>query len=201
MAACGSLKEESSPVALVNGEEMTKEEFDTYYEEVKHYYLMYCVDLESEEMKGYSDEINNQIIEELVNRKLLLQFAEKESVKIREAEIQESIENIKSQFENEEVFQQELSAFNLTEEELKEDIEETLIIQEYVVSRAEKGELDVCEEEIESLYDHYSSAQDMLEYQEIRPALLEELEHQKEQELTTRLIDEHRQESDIEILL
>jgi foldase protein PrsA len=69
----------------------------------------------------------SKTLEELIEEKLLLNWAEKNKIKVEKKEIEDFLKQIKSRFNSEDEFKNELKRMNITEEEYKKIIENTLI--------------------------------------------------------------------------
>jgi len=68
----------------------------------------------------------SRTLEELIEEKLLLNWAEKNKIKVDKKEIEDFLKQIKSRFNSENEFKNELKKMNITEEEYKKMIENTL---------------------------------------------------------------------------
>jgi foldase protein PrsA len=68
----------------------------------------------------------SKTLEELIEEKLLLNWAEKNKIKVEKKEIEDFLKQIKSRFNSEDEFKNELKRMNITEEEYKKMIENTL---------------------------------------------------------------------------
>jgi len=69
----------------------------------------------------------SQTLEELIEEKLLLNWAEKNKIKVDKKEVEDFLKQIKSRFNSEDEFKNELKRMNITEEDYKKMIENTLI--------------------------------------------------------------------------
>lgn len=207
-AGCGETgpaEEQDTAVAMVNGEEIGRGEFEFYMQQVKSMYEMQGVDLESDEMQEMREGVEQQVLEELINRALLLQRAEDQGFSADEEEVQEEYEYLQEHFGGEEMLLEELEAMGMSPESLRKDLHQQLTIQEYVdyylEEELEEGELDVSPEEVEELYDQYSEHQDMPAFEEIELHLKEELEQQKMGKVMDQLSQQLREDSEIEVYL
>jgi foldase protein PrsA len=68
----------------------------------------------------------SRILDELIEEKLLLNWAEKNKIKVDKKEIEDFLKQIKSRFNSENEFKNELKRMNITEEGYKKMIENTL---------------------------------------------------------------------------
>ncbi len=100
LAGCGG-----NPVATVDGVEITQAEFN----------------------ERLVQQYGEDMLREMIDRELLRQAAEDAGIEITEEELQQEIEDFKSQFGNEENFNQWLASRNLSEEEFQDQMRMALV--------------------------------------------------------------------------
>ncbi|MCX7641595.1 MAG: peptidyl-prolyl cis-trans isomerase [Elusimicrobiales bacterium] len=76
----------------------------------------------------------NQVTQELIEEKLLIQEARKRNVNVLNSEVTQFIENIKKRFSSEEEFKKELKRINLTEKEYEQMIRNKLIADKTILA-------------------------------------------------------------------
>ena len=155
MVACNNDKVSSDTppsevvIAKVGETEITldkfNQEFNYAVEEVKGGYGEEYV--QNEEVK---ENLKNQVIENLVNRELLLAEAEKQNIEISEEEKETEFLSIKNQFKTEEEFKAALEREKTTEDELKAEISENIKINKIISSI--EIDTNVTDEEVEKYY-------------------------------------------------
>lgn len=92
----------------------------------------------------------DKILNEMIVNMLLLDAAQKENTAVSEEEIAAEIDNYKVYFNSDEEYQQFLTDNNLSEDFLREEIKEYLLINNYAVSKIEG--LKPTDEELNTLF-------------------------------------------------
>jgi len=191
-------------VATVDGEEITVEELEAQLENLKASYRAQGMEPDSPEMEGMLEQAQMQILEEMISMKLLEQRAEEKGIEAPRDKIEEQYQEIVEQFGDEEALLAQLEEFDLTKDELMQDIEQNATIQHYINLKVDKDELEVSEEEIRTRYEEHQEAnaeENEEEYEEMKPQLEQTLKDEKERQQIQSLLEELRQESDIEVFM
>jgi len=113
-------------VAVVNGTFITQEEFDREVggrQQQRASRGKRLNDVELQRMK-------KDVLENMINTELLYQESKKQGIKVDEAAINEQWKILKGRFPTEEKLKQALAMLNLTEAELKSQIEQGLAIEQ-----------------------------------------------------------------------
>ena len=181
-SGCGSSKE---TVAVVNGEEIYKSKYEKNFEQVKTVFENQGASIE-EEME---EQIRQQLINELIIQEILIQEADKRRVEISDQKVEKEISEIKSTYEDEEDFLQELEYYGLTEDEFKDNISMHLLFNELMEEMLDEEDIKVKEKEIVDRYEEekerFRYQQEMLEGQ-ISEDSLEKIEEGEITELENR---------------
>ncbi|WP_089609378.1 peptidylprolyl isomerase [Dehalobacterium formicoaceticum] len=120
LAGCGG--GEKLP-AVVNGEEITQEQFDRYVSQLKVYGEQMGTSFEGAEGEKNLAALKEDAIKGLIYEKLVLQSAKKEKIEVSDQEINDYLEkDVKSSFENDEKYQEWLKSMEITEDEFKNRI-------------------------------------------------------------------------------
>jgi peptidyl-prolyl cis-trans isomerase SurA len=194
-------KEIDDMVAIVNGEEIAKEKFDLYYEQMKANYAMMGLNMEDadEEMV---EMLQQQVLNDMINTTIILQQAKKDNITIDDETIAAEIDSIKESFTNEEEFEQALTAANITLDDLKNDITNSLLLNKYLEANIDQESITVTDEELQQLYElYYGEAEDAPDFEEVKAGLKLQVMQEKSNQLLSALIEELRADSEIEILL
>ncbi len=140
-----------APVAVVNGQPITKGEYDRALSAYMRRFRQVTGG-----MHGGVAEPNEQmkadVLQQLVDRTLLYQEAAKHPVKDLDAQVDKEYQGIKARFPNEEAFQKALEGENLTEEELKGLIGQQVLVRSYVETQIQPG-VKVSDEDVRKFYD------------------------------------------------
>lgn len=155
MAACNNDKISSDTppnevvIAKVGETDITldkfNQEFNYAVEEVKGAYGEEYV--KDEKIK---ENLKNQVIENLVNRELLLAEATKQNIEVTEEEKETEFLSVKDRFKTEEEFKAALESEKTTEDKLKAEIVDNIKINKIISSI--EVDTNVTDEEIEKYY-------------------------------------------------
>ncbi|MFP4643143.1 MAG: peptidylprolyl isomerase [Spirochaetales bacterium] len=113
-------------VAVVNGSEISRSTFEEQMQAQMQQYQAQGGEID-EEQRGTLEE---QLLDQLIARELLLQDGEDRGIAPSDDEISTQLDQIRSQFPSEEAFEEALEEQNLTLDEIESDIAEQIIIEE-----------------------------------------------------------------------
>lgn len=122
---------------IVNGQKISKKEFNSLLDRevsgLKAQFKQFGreFDAESEEGKNFISNVKKRLSEDMVQRLLILDAAEKENIKIEDAEVEEQLKNIKERF-GEEGFNEFKKKLDVDEGYVKKDIAKQMLIAKYV---------------------------------------------------------------------
>jgi parvulin-like peptidyl-prolyl isomerase len=123
-------------IVVINDEVITQREFDRAFGPIQQ---SYEANFKGEELKGRLEEARKQLLDQLVNTKLIVSLAKAEKIKVDEGELDERIERVKSYYPSEDEFLRALSAkgTNLTEfeKELKEQMLGQKLVEKEVANK------------------------------------------------------------------
>jgi hypothetical protein len=185
----GSARTNGEPVARVNGTEITRDKLDA---------------AKAQQTAVGLDEAtaNQQALDALIARELLLQQARADGVVATEQEVEQQLAQIKTQLGGEEQYQATLEQQVLTDQEVRVDLSEQIIIQKYLDSFIEANAVSATDEEIQSVYDQLAAAQeDAPSLEEARAQVEAFVIQQKQQQLVDQLIQQLRASANIEVLI
>lgn len=192
------LPEEGSTVAIVNGEEISREDFEDLRSQMA---TQQGLDLSSLDAEAKS-QFEEQVVDELVIQELIEQKAGESGVTASQEEVTAQIEDTITQLGGEEAYQKALEEEGFSEEELQELIRTNLIIQTYFEEELDLSSVVVTEEEIEEFYEKEAAQNEEIPaLEEIESQIEGMIIQQKQQELIAQFIEELREEADIEILM
>ncbi|NLJ57789.1 MAG: hypothetical protein GX339_02980 [Tissierellia bacterium] len=149
------LVEEKDIMATVNGKAILQEEFDkaiSYYKDYVEY--LYGEDAwESEARAGltYKQYYEDSVMDDMIYRLLLLDAAEKEGITATEEEVQAQLDSFKVYFQNEEEYKSYLTQSGMTEENIKEELSNDILINHFLLLKTEN--LSPTDEEFKALFD------------------------------------------------
>lgn len=187
----------SSLVAVVDGEKITKNELSDRVDKNKEVFKQQGLDLSDEKVLA---KINKQTLDEMINEKVLLQNAKKEGITASDNEVSVAYDNLVSKFKSKDDFDKELSALKFTEKSLKENIGKQIVLKKYVEKNTDIKNITATKEEIKNLYNNYKANQkDMPNLSEIEKQLENEVKQQKIRVMVEAFIEKIKKETEIKI--
>ena len=193
-------------ILIINGEEVTRGEFDAQFERTKQMVSQqYGIDLDSEENAMLLPELQHQTIDNIIGQRILTQEAKNKGMEVSDEEIDENIGMLIQQFGGEEGFQEALDADNLTEEDLEQLVYEELLISQLFEAELNFDDIEVSEEEIEDFYAQYEmtmeqQGEEVPPLEEIEEQIIMQLQQQKAQEEQQTYVSALMDDSEIERL-
>jgi len=110
--------------------------------------------------------IKKSILETMIDEKLQLMKGEKKGIRVTKKEIEEGISKVKSRFDSEKEFDEELKRQNFTEEQFRKRIEEQLTVIK-LIDQEVKGKItEPTTKEIKSFYGEHE--EEMVEPEKVR---------------------------------
>lgn len=194
----GSDKDNTGAVAVVNGEEITSEQYKTLEDQVKAEQGT-NFDLLSVDDKA---KLQTQIIDTLVSQALLRQAIAEAKITVTDEQVAEQMTTIKGQFADETAYAQALTAQSLTEDGLRDQVRTDLTTQTYLEQTLKFSAITVTDEEIVTAYEGIAASQENVPaLEEAREQVRGLLVQQKQQELINAHIEQLRGQADIEVLI
>jgi len=192
-----SSQESNATVAVVNGEEVTGKELNTSIQQFNQAALAQGVDTTNPDVVA---DIRSQALDVLVNTTLLKQAAQEQGVEVSEEATTERLETIESEIGGAEVLQSRIDELGLTRAELREDIQEEILIQTLLDGIFSEADVSVTEEEIQEVYDAAGGVEAGLPpLEEVREQIEAQVRGTKEQVVIDEYLNELKAEADIEI--
>jgi len=174
-------------VAVINGEEVNGKTYNLVYTQLKLQASHFEEDIDLEEIKSAT-------IESLIDRQLLLQQAREVGIEITDEMVNEKLDTFKS--ENREAFDTLLAQYQITEEDLKDQLKYELAMNEYI---NETIEVSVTDKEIEEHYEKAKEGNDEIpELDEIKSNLKSQILNQKRIEELEEKINKVKEKATIE---
>ena len=131
LAACAgdngaSVEDTDDVVAVVNGREISRSTYEQQMQAQMQQYQAQGMEIGDEQREA----LEEQLLDQLIARELLLQDGEERGIAPSDDEVSAQLDQIRSQFPNEEAFEDALEQQNLTLQEIESDIAEQIIIEE-----------------------------------------------------------------------
>lgn len=137
-------------VVVVNGQELTEQELDSAVGR-------YIVQLEEDEESHFEPNetnlkyIKTEVLNHLVEKSLLLQRAKQEGVEIQHEAVARNIEMMRSNFQSDEEWKNNLTALRIVEEDLFEEIRKDMVLEKFLGEHY-KNDIQFSEEQLKNYY-------------------------------------------------
>lgn len=187
--------EANDAVATVNDAPIIKREYENGLKQLTDYVTAQGGDIND---PAVTAEIKSQAIETLINAEVLRQAALAAGFSVTPEQVTERLTEIETSIGGAETLKARMLEIGVSEGELKEDIENELLIQQLFDS---KIVAEVSDEEVEVVYKEYATQDTGLGEAELRSALREQLVEQKKVSLINDYIAELREAATIEIFV
>ncbi|MEX0912909.1 MAG: SurA N-terminal domain-containing protein [Candidatus Paceibacterota bacterium] len=192
--------EGEGPVARVNGAEISREEYRRGVEQIVASYAAQGTTIPDEEVEA----VKEQILNNLINRQLVLQAATEAGTQATEEEIEAEFQNMIANFNDSDSLNAALTEAGITEQELRADIETSIIIDKYLSSRVDTESLTVTDEEVSAYYETASQEAGSTEIpplEEVADLIRNQLLAEKQQQALAVELERLRASANIEILI
>lgn len=184
-------------LAVVNGDPVFQKDIDERLSEAEPVFAAQGVDISNPAVRA---EIESQLVDDIINAKLLSKGAKGAGVTIEESAVDSEMGNYILQAGSEEAFNSQLGLISLTLETFRVRLSEQLVLQEYISRNIDTGTIGVSDEEITAFYDNVVSVQaGAPPLSEIRDQIEAQLIAEKEQQAAQNFINLLRENADITI--
>lgn len=190
----------SSAVALVNGQKITRSEYDERFAQLAAVVTSQGQSATTTEMQ---EKIKTQTLENLITETMFLQAAGKEGIKADEERVNAVFAENKAKFPDEETFQKALTDRGLTDATFKEFLTKDNIIRQYLTAHIDASSATATEAEVKALYDQVSANDKTAvpPLAEVRAEVENQIVQQKQQLLVGSFVGQLRASSTVETLL
>src|SRR5690625_5007078 len=195
-------------VAEINGEEITKDDFESIYEQQFQQQAMQA------QMSGQSmddidqNDLKEQIAEAMVNQELLTQEANEKFSEVTDEDIDETINDLVEQngMESKDDLLEAFEEQGIDEEELMSEVETQVKVDKLIADITK--DIEITEDETKEAYETIKSQQEQAdseeefpEFEDIKPDLEEQLKEQKSSEETESFVEKLREDAEVTINL
>ena len=186
-------------VAVINGQKIMRSVYDGRYAQLAASIALQGQSATTTEMQAV---IKKQTLDNLVTETLLLQAAEKESIKINSEEVEAAFFQNKSQFPDEEAFVKALTDQGFTDNTFKEFLTKDNIIRQYLMAHIDVSLVTSTEKEIKALYEQAVESNPTIPpLDQVRVQVENQIIQQKQQQLISNFIQQLRASSTVETLI
>lgn len=197
-------------VAEINGEEITKEEFEQVYTGQFQQASM-MQEMSGEEVN--EDELKQQIADGLVSERLLIQEAENRDISASEEDVDAMISEITEAngMESEDDFFAAMEESGMSEDDIRAELEKQVKVEALIAEEA--GDIEPTDEELQEIYDEQIAAREEAQsegegeeteppaFEDVKPQIEEQVAREKEAEAAQGLAEELREDADVTVNL
>jgi len=140
-------------IAIVNNEVVTQKDLDEFFNFLR---LQSNQKEPFEENDEKASQLRKDLLEKLIEERLLLQEAKKNSISVQKSFLKNRIDAIRSQFPSDSDFRSELFQRGLTQADLEKKLSDQYLIQEYI-ERKIKNSILVSPAEVTKFYQQHLS--------------------------------------------
>ncbi|KIL49980.1 SurA N-terminal domain-containing protein [Jeotgalibacillus soli] len=192
---------EDEIVAVVNGEEVTGEQYNALLTPSQTQFQSMGQDPTTEEA---AEQIKTMTLDNLVGQVLLLQKANESGINVSEEEIEEERSAIAEQYGGAEAFDELLAQAEMDEEMLNTQLENQVKYNKYIEETLPIEE--VTDEDIQASYDELTvqyeeSDQEIPALEDVQEDIRSQLERERSQELLVQHVEELKEAAEIEFLI
>lgn len=188
------------PVARVNGNEVSSEEYAAAVNELSQAAGAQGLDLADVVVQN---QIKEQALAVLINTELLLQEASRAGITTSDEAVSTELATLATQMGGEEALASALTAYGLTQEQLRKNITTQLTIEAYLSEAVDTESIVVTEEEVQALYNQAAAAggEGLPALADIRTEVEAQIRGTKEQQLVQTFVDALRENAEVEVLI
>lgn len=170
-------------VALVNGVEITKEAFDTQLASAITAFKAQGINTDD---PNNLSQIKIQALNDLINNELVNQGITKAGLSVGTQDVEAQVQALIAQAGGADKFKEQLTASNLTEEKLRENIGRQLLVQSFLLQNIDISTATATAAEIKKFYDDAVAAQKAQASTAEIPAFKDVLEQIRQQIINTK---------------
>lgn len=137
-------------VAVVNGSEITREDFEDEMSRVQRIFSDRGTPLSEPQLS----EVKREVLESLINRELLYQESQRKGIGVEQSAVDDRMSALKGRFPSEGEFKNALSQMNLSEAAVESQIKREMVIQK-LVDKQFAGKITVSDDESRTYYDSH----------------------------------------------
>ncbi len=146
-----------------------------------------------------SDQIKTQVLEDVINNELVNQEIVKTGISVTPAEVETQYQALITQVGGIDSLKTQMSAANMTEAQVRENIAKQLTVQAYLLKNIDVSSITATEEEVKKFYDDNSKGQENVpEYKDVKDQISQQIILNKQQALINALLANLRSKATIE---
>lgn len=137
-------------VAIVNNDVITQKDLNEFKNFMR---MQYAEEYGGEELDGKIESMSNDLLEKLIDDKLILQQAKKSDIKVDPSMIESRIEEIKKRYGSESSFQEALTSQGLVQADLEARINEQILMYR-ILNKEVTEKVNIRPEEVTNFYEN-----------------------------------------------
>ena len=155
-------------VAVINNEVITQQDVDQLLAVL---YAQYVQEYETDELLDKMEEAKKDILIQMIEDRLILSYAKKLNIRVREEEIDRKLESVKDSFPSEEVFYNTIETQGITVADLKNRYKDQVMMKK-VLDIEVKSRIAVLPSEISEYYEQHRKDFKLEEKYKVRHILI-----------------------------
>ena len=187
-------------VATVDGQPIYRADYEDNIRALEENAAAQGVNTEDE---AFKEAAKTQAIDNLVNNLLLVNAAHEAQIQIEDADIDEVRTQLVASVGGEEALAARMEEVGLTEDQLRTNIEERILIERYIESVSDVESITVTDEEIQTFIDQNIPAdtapEDLPPMEQLRPAVEAQIKSTKQAQMVQQVIDDLRADAEIDV--
>jgi len=189
-------KENAEVVAKVNGQEITRQNLDDAEKRLTNGQDLSTLD------ETTRKQVETQALETLISAELIKQEATKAQITVTDEEVNTQLSSIKGQFQDDAAYQQALVLQGITEDKLKEEVANDLLINSYITQKVDFSSITVTDEEVNTLYEQEKTINaEIPPLSEISEQIKAFITQQKQQQIIADHVAGLRAAAEVEVLI
>lgn len=189
---------EGEVVAMIGEEEITRGEFDAYMTQLA---ANFDVTIPDESLTEERAEFERTALDQMINERLFASGAAGSGVTVSDADVDARLAEIIAQFETEAEYQAELQTAGLSEDQLRQNIREQLVIEGYFAQLTQGQDFSVPDAEVEAFYAEQFDAEAEVSFEEVSEQIRSFLEDGRRQAALDAAIQNLRDSANVQVLL
>jgi hypothetical protein len=141
--------------------------------------------------------VKEQVVDQTVDQLVLLSHAQQSDVSVDDQQLEERFQSTKERFPSEEAFNNALEQQGMSEDELREQLRQGLLVEQYLNQELDVSE--VSEQEVREYYENNKQRFKNRDFETIKGSLERIVRQQKRREARQELVSQLREESDINV--
>lgn len=183
-------------VAKVNGQEITRKNLDDAEKRLTNGQDLSTLD------ETTRKQVETQALETLISAELIKQEATKAQITVTDEEVNTQLSSIKGQFQDDAAYQQALVLQGITEDKLKEEVANDLLINSYITQKVDFSSITVTDEEVNTLYEQEKTINaEIPPLSEISEQIKAFITQQKQQQIIADHVAGLRASAEVEVLI